>query len=129
MSPKAPIDHAPTNRQHKDSPTLSFMDQRAPLDEMPSGSFSSSNVHSAIYDFGERTLFIRYLRDGPDAIYQYWDVPAQVWSGLQAASSKGSFINESIAYEYKYALFGRDDFPGRGHDVKNDRIRAFVTRA
>ena len=120
-------DHAAANRRYVDGgPDLTFMDQRAPLDEMPAGSFQSSNVHSAIYDFGERTLFIRYLREGPDAIYQYWDVPASTWDGLQLAASKGSYINANIAFDYQYALFGRDDFPDRGRGVAHDRLRQFV---
>ena len=120
-------DHAAANRRYVDGgPDLSFMDQRAPLDTMPAGSFQSSNVHSAIYDFGERTLFIRYLREGPDAVYQYWDVPAAEWDGLQLAASKGSYINANIATDYQYALFGRDDFPDRGRGISHDRLRAFI---
>jgi len=92
---------------------------------MPAGSFSSSNVHSGMYDFGERTLFMRYKRSGPDAVYQYWDVPAQVWSGLVEAQSKGTFVNANIAYEYRYALYGRDDFPDR-HSMGSDILRRFV---
>jgi len=118
--------HPDANQRHGiDAPTLSHTDNRAPLEEMPAGSFTSSNVHSAIYDFGERTLFVRYLREGPDAIYQYWDVPASEWQGLEAASSKGSYINANIAYDYRYALFGRDDFPDRDASV-NAKLRRFV---
>lgn len=103
--------------------------ERAPLDTMPAGSFTSSNVHSAIYDFGERELYVRYLRDaGSDAIYQYWNVPAQVWSGLQAASSKGSYINANIAYEYTYALYGRDDFPDT-QSIRDGFLRGFLDAA
>ena len=104
-------DHAASNERFgTDPPTPS---RRDPLDTMPAGSFDSSNVHSALYDWGERTLFVRYLRDGPDAIYQYWDVPPDTWDGLKLASSKGSFVNSSIAFEFQYALFGRDEFPER----------------
>jgi len=118
--------HPPNNRRFGvDPPDGDRLDTRAPLDQMPAGSFSSSNVHSAMYDFGERMLYVRYLRDGPDAIYQYWDVPAQVWSALVEAQSKGSTINRSIAFEYRYALFGRDDFPGR-HEMGSDILKRFV---
>jgi len=121
--------HATENRRYADEPALSHMDNRAPLDTMPAGSFTSSNVHSALMDLGERSLFVRYLRDGPDAIYQYWDVPATEWQGLKAAASKGSYINSNIAFDYQYALFGRDDFPERGRAVENDLLRRFVTTA
>ena len=81
------IQHAEQNRRFPtDGPDVDKM-ERAPLETMPTGSFQSSNVHSAIYDFGERTLDVRYLRDGPDAIYRYWNVPASEWQGLEAAAS------------------------------------------
>lgn len=98
---------------------------RAPLDEMPTGTFSSSNVHSALYDFGERQLFMRYLRTGPDVIYKYWNVDARTWQGLQDASSKGSYVNANIAYEFRYALYGRDDFPDE-RAIRVDPVRRFV---
>lgn len=117
------IHHPAANRifvDEVDTPTA-----RAPLDEMPAGSFESSNVHSAIYDFGERRLYLRFLREGPDAIYQYWDVPAQVWSGLVEASSKGRYVNQYIATDYRYAKAGRDDFPTQ-QSMRNDLLRRFV---
>ena len=98
---------------------------RDPLDTMPAGTFESSNVHSALYDWGDRTLFVRYLREGPDAIYQYWNVGPDTWDSLKLAPSKGSLINAEIAYDYEYALFGRDDFPDR-HALGDDVIRRFV---
>jgi hypothetical protein len=121
-------DHPASNRRFPTGdPDLSDLGRRDPLDTMPHGSFQSSNVHSALYDFGERQLFVRYLRDGPDAIYQYWEVPASTWDALKLAASKGSYINANIAYEYQYALFGRDDFPERGRGLGNDLARRFVT--
>jgi len=98
---------------------------RDPLDTMPNATFDSSNVHSALYDWGERTLFIRYLRGGPDAIYQYWDVGPDTWDSLKVAGSKGSYINANIAYDYRYALFGRDDFPDR-NALRDDVVTRFV---
>jgi hypothetical protein len=119
------IRHPASNRRFPtEGPDVEKM-ERAPLETMPNGSFTSSNVHSAIYDFGERQLFVRYLREGPDAIYQYWDVPASQWQDLKLAGSKGSLINAEIAYEYRYALFGRDDFPDR-HAIQSDFLRRFV---
>jgi len=83
---------------------------RAPLDEMPTSTFTSSNVHSALYDFGERTMWIRFLRTaGADAIYRYDDVPATQWNDLVEASSKGSLVNAEIAYDYRYTKVNRPD--------------------
>lgn len=100
--------------------------ERAPLDTMPTGSFSSSNVHSALYDFGARELFLRFMRDGPDAIYRYDDVPAQVWSGLFEASSKGSFVNRYIAFEYVYTELTAANLPDDGQSIQNDLLYRFV---
>jgi len=116
-------DHAAANQRfgtELDTDTL----QRDPLDTMPAGSFQSSNVHSGLYDWGERTLFMRYLREGPDAIY-HWNVGPDTWDSLKLAASKGSYVNANIAYEYEYALFGRDDFPDR-HALTDDVVRRFV---
>jgi hypothetical protein len=124
IRPPAPIQHDPANERPAPAAPLEI---QAPLDTMPAGSFSSSNVHSGLYDFGERELFMRYQREGPDAIYRYENVPAQVWNGLVNADSKGSFINQYVAYQYVYHKAGRADFPERGHGLSNDLARRFVT--
>ena len=117
-----PIPHPARNRvfQHDVSvPTV-----RDPVETMPNNSFSSSNVHSALYDFGERELSVRYLRDGTDAVYLYLNVPASVWQGLVDASSKGGEINANIAFEFRYFKLGRTDLPGR-NAIVDDRVRRF----
>ena len=119
----APIDHDPSNERLAPD----AVDIRAPLDTMPHSSFSSSNVHSALYDFGETELYVRYLRDGPDAIYQYWGVPASTWDGLVNAGSKGSFINANIAFAFTYSKLSASDFPDRGRGLDSDLARRFVT--
>jgi len=60
------VEHDPEMERPAESPVRI----RAPLDEMAAGSFSSSNVHSGLYDYGQSELYIRYLRDGPDGIYR-----------------------------------------------------------
>jgi len=118
-------DHPEANRRFgTDPPTLDAL-ERAPLDTMPNATFDSTNVHSALYDWGERELYIRYLRAGPDAVYQYWNVGPDTWDSLKLATSKGSYINANIAYEYEYALFGRDEFPTR-QAITNDLVARFV---
>lgn len=97
---------------------------RTPIDILDG--FSSSNVHSLLYDIGENHLYARYLRDGADAIYQYWNVPAQTWRGLRDASSKGSYINRNIAYVYRYARLGVGGFPQRGRAIEHPVARRFV---
>jgi hypothetical protein len=123
MNLSAPINHDPSNER----PPSDSVDIRAPIDTMPASSFTSSNVHSALYDYGQAELFIRYLRTGPDAIYQYWGVPASTWDGLDNAASKGSYINENVAYAFTYSKLSASDFPERGHGLDNDLARRFVT--
>jgi hypothetical protein len=102
--------------------------ERAPLEEMPTSTFTSSNVHSGLYDFGERELFMRYLRDGePDAIYRYDNLGAQEWQGLKQAVSKGSYINANVAFEYNYTKLNASDLPDEGRGASDQRVRRFVT--
>jgi hypothetical protein len=118
------IEHDPANHR----PVQDGVGQlRAPLDTMPASSFSSSNVHSGLYDFGEQELYVRYLRDGPDAIYRYTAVPPSEWQGLKDAGSKGSYINARIAYNYGYTKLSSSDFPERGRGLQNGLARQFVT--
>jgi hypothetical protein len=123
MTLRGPIDHPVENQRSADPPETI----QAPLETMPTSSFSSTNVHSALYDFGQNELYVRYLRDGPDAIYRYWSVGARTWSGLVDAGSKGGYINRNIAYDFPYTLLTKGDFPQRGHGLDNDLARRFVT--
>lgn len=123
MRLSSPIDHDPANERPADAPE----DIRAPLDTMPTSSFSSSNVHSGLYDYGQGELYIRYLRDGPDAIYRYVGVPPTTWDELKNASSKGSYINANIAYGFMYEKLSSSDFPDNGRGLSNDLARRFVT--
>jgi len=118
-----PIQHTAKNRIFVDDPPVP--DTRDPIEMMPNGSFSSSNVHSGLFDFGDNALFLRFLRDGQDAIYRYWDVPTQTWQGLVSSNSKGSYVNRNIGREFRYAKLGRGDFPTR-QEIGGDRLRRFV---
>lgn len=120
-------EHPAENEYHHDFTDRLVDAQRAPLDEMPTSTFQSSNVHSAIYDFGERELFIRYLRQATDAVYQYTNVPAKTWQGLKQASSKGSYVNANIAYEYNYAKVGRDQLVDVAQGMGQGRVRRFIS--
>jgi len=120
----APIDHDPELEQPAPTDDIEI---RAPIGTMPTGTFDSSNVHSALYDFGAAELYVRYLRDGPDTIYQYDGVPPSTWDGLVNASSKGSYINASIAFSFNYSKLTASDFPDRGRGLDNDLARRFIT--
>lgn len=62
-------------------------------------SVNSSNVTSIGYDEETSTLEIEFHSG---AIYQYFDVPFQVYSDLMSASSKGQYIAQFIKGYYRY---------------------------
>lgn len=118
--------HDPANQYFHDFTDDLLAKTRDPIDTMPTSTFTSSNVHSAIYDFGTQEMFIRYLRQATDAVYQYLDVPAGVWNGLVRANSKGSFVNANIAYDFRYAKVGRDEMMDAAQSLPQGRVRRFV---
>jgi len=59
----------------------------------------SSNVKAYGYDIKKKQLFIEFR--GGDK-YQYFDVPLSIYESLLAADSKGKYVNENIAHNYKY---------------------------
>jgi len=100
---------------------------RDPIDTMPNSEFTSSNVHSAIYDFGQRELFLRFKRTtGTDAIYQYVNVDARTWKGLTAAASKGGYVNREIAFSFRYSKVGRDEMMEAARGLPQGRVRRFI---
>lgn len=58
----------------------------------------SSNLHSVGYDPEGKTLEIEF-RSG--AVYQYKDVPLNIYRALMAASSKGKYFNSYIRDSYQ----------------------------
>ena len=63
----------------------------------------STTLRMIAYDV-ERQLLQLEFRD--QAIYQYFDVPADVYHGLVGASSKGSYFNRFIRSRFVYARVG-----------------------
>jgi hypothetical protein len=65
---------------------------------------SSSNISAVGYDPVESTLYISFVRNG--ALYAYYEVPIEVYTGLLTASSKGSYFHSVIrdAFEYEQVL-------------------------
>jgi hypothetical protein len=61
---------------------------------------SSSNLASVGYDSKTCTLEVEFSNG---SLYQYFDVPAQVYDALLSASSPGSFLNQQIKGAYRYA--------------------------
>ena len=58
----------------------------------------SSSLARLGYDAAERTLRVEFRNGG---LYEYYDVPPHVWAALQAAASKGRYVNEEIKEAYR----------------------------
>lgn len=71
----------------------------------------SSNVHSALYNEGDRDFYVRFLRSGADDIYVYPDRSPDEWADFRTAMSKGSWIwSNPIAESWSYDLLTTRDF-------------------
>ncbi len=60
----------------------------------------SSSLARIRYDESTMTLEIEFQGG---RVYQYFDVPVQVFEGLQNADSHGQYFNQSIKGYYRYA--------------------------
>lgn len=63
-------------------------------------SVESSNIASIGYDEASQTLEIEFLNGG---VYQYFDVPKQVYEDMMSASSHGQYLAQSIKGNYRYS--------------------------
>ncbi len=66
-------------------------------------SVASSNIASIGYDAGTETLAVEFLSG---AIYQYYNVPQNMYDQLIQAGSKGRFLNTYIKNAYPYSRVG-----------------------
>jgi KTSC domain len=71
---------------------------------IPSVAVQSSLLASVSYDPGESILLLEFC-DG--AVYQYFDVPAEIHNNLLAAESKGSYFNRRIRDYFQHKLLRR----------------------
>jgi hypothetical protein len=63
-------------------------------------SVSSSNIASIGYDEDSQTLEVEFLNGG---VYQYFDVPKNVYDGMMSASSHGQFLAQNIKGNYRFS--------------------------
>lgn len=63
-------------------------------------SVSSSNIASVGYDKEEQTLEVEF---NSGAVYQYFQVPVNVYEGLISASSVGKYFNANVRDVYSYS--------------------------
>ena len=59
----------------------------------------SSNLHSVRYDDEQEILLLKFLNG---SVYEYYDVPEEVYDELITADSKGSYAYHNICYNYVY---------------------------
>lgn len=60
--------------------------------------FNSTAIHAAQYSAETGTLSIWFTSSGQG--YDYYHVPVEVWEGLKAASSAGTYFNLYIRDQY-----------------------------
>ena len=70
---------------------------------MRRNSVASSNIASIGYDATSETLEVEFLNG---SIYQYYNVPQNMYDLLMAEGSKGSFLNAYIKNAYPYSRVG-----------------------
>lgn len=69
----------------------------------------STSIVAAGYDAGTRVLEIEYSTGN---VYQYVDVPAEVYEWFLRARSKGGFVNRLIKDRYAYLEIASRDAGG-----------------
>lgn len=63
----------------------------------------SSNISAIGYDAATQTLEIQFLSG---SVYQYYNVPQNMYEHLMAEGSKGRFLNTYIKNAYPYSRVG-----------------------
>ena len=66
-------------------------------------SVASSNIASVGYDPATETLELEFLSG---SIYQYYNVPVNMYDQLMKEGSKGRFVNTYIKNAYPYSRVG-----------------------
>ena len=62
----------------------------------------SSMIAAAGYEPDTKTLFVLF---NSGVVYEYHDVPRDIYDQLMAAESKGRFMNDNVIDQYSYARF------------------------
>lgn len=66
-------------------------------------SVASSNIAAVGYDPETETLEVEFLSG---SVYQYYNVPENMYNQLMAEGSKGRFLNTYIKNAYPYSRIG-----------------------
>ena len=73
------------------------------MNHMGKYSVSSCNISSIGYDHSRETLEVEFLNG---SIYQYFNVPDDIYEKLKGASEKGRFLHAYIKNAYLYSRVG-----------------------
>ena len=73
------------------------------MDHMKKYSVGSSNISSIGYDPSRDTLEVEFLNG---SIYQYFNVPENMYKQLMATPSKGRFLHAYVKNAYPYSRVG-----------------------
>ena len=88
---------------------------------------ASSNVHSALFNEADQDFYVRFLRSGPDDIYQYPNRSPSEWDDFRTAMSKGSWIwNNPIDEGWPYDLLTTRDFADVAREDLAPGVRDFL---
>ena len=63
---------------------------------------NSSNIASAKYLANDQVLQVTFTNG---KVYNYDEVPAEVWAGMYEAESAGAFVAKSLRGKYKTSRF------------------------
>ena len=66
-------------------------------------SVASSNIAAVGYDRATETLEVEFVSR---SVYQYYNVPRNMYDELMGAGSKGRFLNTYIKNAYPYSRVG-----------------------
>ena len=61
---------------------------------------ASSNIARFAYDDGSRVLKVEFMNG---SVYDYFDVPDQVFNGMKSASSVGQYLAQQVKGTFRYA--------------------------
>ncbi len=60
---------------------------------------TSTNLKSAIYETGDKTLTVTFNNG---SIYEYYEVPWTIFTKFRMSESQGKFFSSKISKVYKY---------------------------
>lgn len=61
---------------------------------------NSTNIERFKYDEVNRILVVEFKNGG---VYNYFDVPENVFKGMEAAGSRGQYLAQQVKGTYRYA--------------------------